>query len=109
VHFTPTSAAWLNMVESSFSDLTVNRLRRGMFRHLEELVMAVGDYNVRQNLNPKPPSMLRAILLNMVSTMLSHEPCLGVKTTRTTEDAGSVSLESFSRRALSGCREEGES
>src|SRR5204863_99678 len=29
IHFTPTSASWLNMVERFFRDLTVNRLRRG--------------------------------------------------------------------------------
>ena len=32
MHFTPTSASWLNMVERFFRDLTVNRLRRGVFR-----------------------------------------------------------------------------
>ena len=31
-HFTPTSASWLNMVERFFRDLTVNSLRRGVFR-----------------------------------------------------------------------------
>ena len=29
MHFTPTSASWLNMVERFFRDITVNRLRRG--------------------------------------------------------------------------------
>lgn len=54
VHFTPTSASWLNMVERFFRDLTVNRLKRGVFRDLEELIMAVGDYIDRHNHNPKP-------------------------------------------------------
>lgn len=54
VHFTPTSASWLNMVERFFRDLTANRLKRGVFRDLEELVMAVGDYIDRHNHNPKP-------------------------------------------------------
>lgn len=31
VHFTPTSASWLNMVERFFRDLTENALRRGVF------------------------------------------------------------------------------
>src|SRR5256886_6618592 len=43
MHFTPTSASWLNMVERFFRDLTQNRLRRGVFRDLEELIMAIGD------------------------------------------------------------------
>lgn len=38
VHFTPTSASWLNMVERFFRDLTENRLRRGIFRSVEELI-----------------------------------------------------------------------
>lgn len=54
VHFTPTSASWLNMVERFFRDLTVSRLKRGVFRDLEELIMAVGDYIDRHNQNPKP-------------------------------------------------------
>ena len=37
VYFTPTSSSWLNMVERFFRDLTQNRLRRGVFRDLEEL------------------------------------------------------------------------
>jgi hypothetical protein len=43
MHFTPTSASWLNMVERFFRDLTQNRLRRGVFRDLEELILAIGD------------------------------------------------------------------
>jgi len=54
MHFTPTSASWLNMVERFFRDLTQNRLRRGVFRDLEELVMAIGTYIDRHNEDPKP-------------------------------------------------------
>jgi transposase len=54
VHFTPTSASWLNMVERFFRDLTQNRLRRGVFRDVEELITAIGDYIDRHNQNPKP-------------------------------------------------------
>jgi hypothetical protein len=32
------------MVERFFRDLTHNRLRRGVFRDLEELIMAIGTY-----------------------------------------------------------------
>ncbi len=54
VHFTPTSCSWLNMVERFFRDLTENRLRRGVFRNVEELIMAIGDYIDKHNENPKP-------------------------------------------------------
>src|ERR1700758_3266061 len=54
VRFPPTSASWLNMVERFFRDLTQNRLRRGVFQDLEELIMAIGSYIDRHNENPKP-------------------------------------------------------
>src|SRR5271155_1835610 len=54
LHFTPTSASWLNMVERFFRDLTQNRLRRGVFRDLEELIMAIGTYIDRHNESPNP-------------------------------------------------------
>jgi hypothetical protein len=42
------------MVEWFFRHLTQNRLRRGVFRDLEELIMAIGNYIDRHNHNPKP-------------------------------------------------------
>ena len=54
VYFTPTSASWLNMVERFFRDLTQNQLRRGIFRDVEELIMAIEGYIDRHNENPKP-------------------------------------------------------
>jgi hypothetical protein len=52
--FTPTSASWLNMVERFCRDLTVNRLRRGLFRNVMELVDAIDHYVDRHNESPKP-------------------------------------------------------
>jgi len=54
VYFTPTSSSWLNMVERFFRDLTQNRLRRGIFRDVEELIMAIGDYIDKHNCTSKP-------------------------------------------------------
>jgi transposase len=54
VYFTPTGSSWLNMVERFFRDLTVRKLRRGVFRDVEELIMAMGDYIDKHNSNPKP-------------------------------------------------------
>jgi transposase len=54
IHFTPTSASWLNMVERFFRDLTVKRLRRGVFRDVMELVNTIDDYVDRHNERPKP-------------------------------------------------------
>ena len=54
MHFTPTSASWLNMVERFFRDITVNRLRRGVFTSVPELVAAIDEYLAHHNTNPKP-------------------------------------------------------
>ncbi len=54
LHFTPTSASWLNMVERFFRDLTEKRLRRGVFKSVPELTTAIGDYIRKHNASPKP-------------------------------------------------------
>jgi transposase len=54
IHFTPTSSSWLNMVERFFRDLTVNRLRRGVFRSILELIEALDAYVDAHNETPKP-------------------------------------------------------
>lgn len=54
MHFTPTSASWLNMVERFFRDITVNRLRRGVFTSVPELVAAIDEYLAHHNTDPKP-------------------------------------------------------
>jgi transposase len=53
-HFTPTSASWLNMVERFFRDLTVQGLRRGVFRDVPELIASIEAYLTTHNENPKP-------------------------------------------------------
>ena len=42
------------MVERFFRDLTENRLRRGIFRSVEELIAAIDEYIDNHNENPKP-------------------------------------------------------
>ena len=42
------------MVERFLRDLTEQRLRPGIFRDVEELIMAMGDYIDKHNDNPKP-------------------------------------------------------
>ena len=53
-HFTPTSASWLNAVESFFAKLTKKRLRRSVFRSLQELKDAIHRFLDDTNANPKP-------------------------------------------------------
>jgi transposase len=54
MHFTPTSASWLNMVERFFRDITTERLRRGVFTSVPALVSAIDDYIAHHNTKPKP-------------------------------------------------------
>lgn len=54
MHFTPTSASWLNMVERFFRDITVNRLRRGVFTSVPALITAIDEYVAHHNTKPKP-------------------------------------------------------
>ncbi len=54
MHFTPTSASWLNMVERFFRDISEKRLRRGVFTSVQELVTAIEEYVDHHNTSPKP-------------------------------------------------------
>lgn len=49
VHFTPTSSSWLNIVERWFRDLTEQRLRRGAFRSVPQLIRAIEEYVQHHN------------------------------------------------------------
>jgi transposase len=54
VHFTPTSASWLNLVERWFVELTEKQIRRGVHRSTRELVTAIQRYLTVTNETPKP-------------------------------------------------------
>jgi transposase len=54
VHFTPTSASWLNLVERWFADLTDKKLRRNSFQSTRELELAIRSYLDQHNAKPKP-------------------------------------------------------
>jgi transposase len=53
-HFTPTSASWLNAVEGFFAKLTNRRLKRGVFRSLDDLKDAINRFIAETNAEPKP-------------------------------------------------------
>jgi transposase len=54
MHFTPTSASWLNMVERFFRDISENRIRRDSFTSVTELEQAIAQYIEHHNNHPKP-------------------------------------------------------
>jgi len=54
LHFTPTSGSWLNQVERWFGRITEQRIRRGVFKSVDELIQAIDEYIAANNTNPKP-------------------------------------------------------
>jgi len=54
VHFTPTSSSWLNLVERWFGALTANKIRRGVFESVPELIQTIEAYIQSNNEEPKP-------------------------------------------------------
>ena len=54
VHFTPTSASWLNLVERWFVELTEKQLRRGVHRSTRELIAAIEGFLATTNHAARP-------------------------------------------------------
>jgi transposase/DNA-binding CsgD family transcriptional regulator len=54
VHFTPTSASWINQVERWFAELTRKRLRRGIHTSVRQLEADIRSFIDRHNQNPRP-------------------------------------------------------
>lgn len=54
LHFTPTGASWINMVERWFAELTNKQIRRGVHRSTRALEDAIRQFLDANNENPKP-------------------------------------------------------
>jgi len=54
LHFTPTGASWLNLVERWFALLTEKQIRRGVHRSTRELETAIKRYLAISNAAPTP-------------------------------------------------------
>ena len=54
VHFTPTSASWINLVERWFATLTNKQIRHGSFRSTQDLEATIKGYLQINNHSPKP-------------------------------------------------------
>ncbi len=54
LHFTPTGASWLNLVERWFAELTEKQLRRATHPSTRALVAAIRQYLALTNERPKP-------------------------------------------------------
>ena len=54
LHFTPTSASWLNQVERFFGLITDDAIRRGAFKSVDHLEAVIERYLEQHNADPKP-------------------------------------------------------
>lgn len=54
VHFTPTSASWINQVERWFAELTRKQLQRGVHTSTRQLEADIRTFIEQHNENPKP-------------------------------------------------------
>jgi transposase len=54
VHFTPTGSSWLNQVERWFAYLTVQKLRRGVYKSVQALEADIRAWIQQWNANPRP-------------------------------------------------------
>ena len=54
LHFTPTSASWLNLVERWFAELTNKQIKRGSHRSVKQLVDSINRWMETWNEDPRP-------------------------------------------------------
>ena len=54
LHFIPTSSSWLNLVERLFAEITRQRIRRGVFKSVPDLIAAINAWLAERNTKPKP-------------------------------------------------------
>lgn len=54
LHFTPTGSSWLNLIERWFRELTQQRIRRGAFASVPELINAIMGFIHGYNEDPRP-------------------------------------------------------
>jgi transposase len=54
LHFTPTSASWVNLIENWFSLLTKKRLINSAFTSVADLVAAIEEWTSHWNGDPRP-------------------------------------------------------
>ena len=61
LHFTPTSASWLNLVERLFAEITDKAIRWGVFKHVRDLQAASEAYLAVRNADPRPSTWTATI------------------------------------------------
>lgn len=82
LHFIPTSSSWLNLVERFFAEITRKRIRRGIFKSVLDLEVAIYRYLAEHNERPKPfvwTATAGQILEKVESARASLNATIGIK------------------------------
>ena len=82
LHFIPTSSSWLNMVERLFAEITRKRIRRGVFKSVTDLEVAIYKYLAEHNERPKPfvwTATTKDILAKVDKARDALKPISGIK------------------------------
>jgi hypothetical protein len=72
-HFTPTSGSWLNAVETFFSAMTRQRIRRGSFYSIANLRAAINQYLTDRNPEPRWTASAASILGKLARSPVASE------------------------------------
>jgi hypothetical protein len=78
LHFTLTSASWLNAVEEFCAKLTRQRLKRGVFQSVVDLQLTINRFVADTNADPKPfvwtadPKRVPAAIKRGKQTLVIH-------------------------------------
>ena len=82
VHFTLTSASWLNPGERFCAEITCERIRRGTFRSVPALIAAIRAHVREHNKHPRPfiwtataAAIPRGIKRCEQVSETAHQPC----------------------------------
>jgi transposase len=81
-HFTPTSSSWLNMVERFFGKITKDQIRRGSFKSVLSLEIAIYEYLVDHNDRAKPfiwTATAKSILAKVEKARAALKDAIGTK------------------------------
>ena len=104
LHFTPTSASWLNLVERFFAEITRKRIRRGTFTSVANLEAAIHDYlasttpTPNRSSGPRPPTSSSkkspVFVCGLLTQDTSRPACPSVVARRDSADRASCSARS---------------
>jgi transposase len=87
VHFTPTSASWVNLVERFFAEITDKAIRNGTFKNVRELETAITAFIETRNRAPRPYLWTASVATILAKVARAHRTLALVSQTAANSDA----------------------